>query len=140
MGSFCYCCFVFLFLLLLYFFSTEELYTYSSTLRLRRGTQSISSTINSLDCSVQNKHSLREKVLRTPLRLISVTVFNFTHPPVLFALFLILSASRFFVPDFPLLVPAPFLSSAFLLGITFPSYPTETLLDSSQSNLKTFFL
>ena len=30
-----------------------------------------------------------------------VTVINFTHPPVLSALLLILSASRFLVPDFP---------------------------------------
>ena len=34
--------------------------------------------------------------------------FNFTHPPVLSALFLILPASRFLVADFPLLVPVLF--------------------------------
>ena len=54
-------------------------------------------------------------------RLISVTVFNFfTHPPILSALLLILSASRFLTPHFPLLAPTPFLSSAPLLGMTFP--------------------
>ena len=59
-------------------------------------------------------------VSRALLRLISVTVFNFTHPPVLSALLLKLSASRFPVPDSPLLVPAPFLSSVHLHGMTFP--------------------
>ena len=39
-------------------------------------------------------------VSRTLLRLISVAVFNVTHPPVLSALLLTLSASRFLVPDF----------------------------------------
>ena len=37
-------------------------------------------------------------------RLISVTGFNFTHPPLLSTLLLIFSASRFLVPNFPLLV------------------------------------
>ena len=59
-------------------------------------------------------------VSRALLRLISVTVFNFTHPPVLSALLLILSASRFLAPDYPLLVPAPFLFSVNLRGMTFP--------------------
>ena len=42
--------------------------------------------------------------------IISVTVFNFTHRPVLTALLLIviLSASRFLTPDSPLLVPFAF--------------------------------
>ena len=39
------------------------------------------------------------------LRHTSVTVFNFTHPPVLSAPLLILPASRFLAPDSPLLVP-----------------------------------
>ena len=51
---------------------------------------------------------------------ISLTVFNFTHPPTLSALLQVLSASRFLVPDFPLLVPTLFLSSAALHGMTFP--------------------
>ena len=131
MGCFCCCYFVRFWVC---FFSTEELYTYSSTLRLRRVTQSISTTINSLENSEKKKKKKQQlpaiKVLRALLRLTSVTVFNFTHPPVLSALLLILSVSSFFVPDFPLLVPAPFLSSAFLLGMTFLSSPTETLLGS----------
>ena len=49
-----------------------------------------------------------------------MTVINITHPPALSALLLILSASRFLVSDFPLLVPAPFLSSVPLHGMTFP--------------------
>ena len=49
----------------------------------------------------------------------SMAVFNFPHPPLLSALFLTLSDSRSLVPDFPLLVPAPILSSAPLHGITF---------------------
>ena len=59
-------------------------------------------------------------IRRALLGLISVTVFNFTHPPVLSALLLILSASRFLVADFPQLVLAPFLSSVPLHGMTFP--------------------
>ena len=61
-------------------------------------------------------------VSRELFRLISVTVFNFTHRPVLSALFLILSASAE-IPRTrlsPLLVPAPFLSSVHLHGMTFP--------------------
>ena len=54
------------------------------------------------------------------LLLISETVFSFTHPPVLYALLLILSASRLLAPDSPLLVPAPFLFSAPLHGMAFP--------------------
>ena len=54
------------------------------------------------------------------LRLLSVTVFNFTRPPVLSAPLLILSASRFLAPDSPLLVPAPFLFSVHLHGMIFP--------------------
>ena len=50
----------------------------------------------------------------------SVTVFNFTHPPVHSARLLILSASRFLAPDSPLLVPAPFLFSVHQHGMTFP--------------------
>ena len=54
------------------------------------------------------------------LRLISVTVFNFTHPPALSALLQVISTSRFFASDFPLLVPTPFLFSVHLRGMTFP--------------------
>ena len=53
---------------------------------------------------------------------VSLSVFNFTHLPVLSALLLILSASRFLVPDFPRLVFLPFLSSA-PLHATPPSHP-----------------
>ena len=59
-------------------------------------------------------------ISRALLRLISVTVFNFTHPPVLSVLLLILSASRFLAPDSPLGVPAPFLFSVNLRRMTFP--------------------
>ena len=69
--------------------------------------------------SVQDKHSAIN-VSWALLRLISVTVFNFTHPPVLSAPLLILSASRFLAPDSPLLVPAPFLFSVHQHGMTFP--------------------
>ena len=58
-------------------------------------------------------------ITRALLRLISVTVFNFTHPPVLSALLLILSDSRFLAPDSPLLFPAPFLFSVHQHGMTF---------------------
>ena len=72
--------------------------------------------------SVQDKHSTIN-VLYTQLCLISVTVFNFTHSHthVLSVLLLILSASVFLViPDFPLLVPEPFLPLAPLHEMTFP--------------------
>ena len=66
-------------------------------------------------------------VLCALLCLISVSVFNFTHPPVLSTLLLNLfdsltvSASRFLIIlDFPLLVPEPVLSSAPVHGMTFP--------------------
>ena len=49
-----------------------------------------------------------------------MTVFNFTHPPVLSALLLILYASRFLIPDFPLLLSVPSLSSAPSQGMTLP--------------------
>ena len=51
------------------------------------------------------------------LCLISVTVLNSTHPLILSALFLILSASRFLVPDFPLLSFSIF---GPVHGMTFP--------------------
>ena len=41
-----------------------------------------------------------------------------THPPILAALLLIVPASRFLLPDFPLLVPVPFVSLASLRGMT----------------------
>ena len=46
-------------------------------------------------------------------------LFNFTHPPTLSALLLILSSSRLIVVDFPVLVPVPFLSLALLTGMAF---------------------
>ena len=58
-------------------------------------------------------------ISRALFRLISVTVFNFTHPTVLSALLLILSASRFLAPDSPLLGPAPFQFSVHLHEMTF---------------------
>ena len=42
-----------------------------------------------------------------------------THPPILSALPLIVPASRFLVPDLPLLVPVPFVSLAPLHRMTF---------------------
>ena len=48
------------------------------------------------------------------------TVFNFTHPPILSALLVMFSASKFLAPDSPLLVPAPFQFSVHLHGMTFP--------------------
>ena len=58
-------------------------------------------------------------VSRALLRLMSVTVFSFTHPPILSVLLVMLSCSRFLVSDFPLLVSVPFSSSAPLYGMTF---------------------
>ena len=73
---------------------------------------------------VQNKHSITSiNVSQALLCLISVTVFNFTTPHTSYTpLFLILSASRFLLPDSPLLVPAPFLFSVYLHGMTIPSF------------------
>ena len=77
-------------------------------------------------------------VSRSLLRLISVTVFKFTHPPVLSALLILsVSVSGFLIIDFPLLIPSPFLSSAHLHGTTFPSLRQNPCLDSFKSNLKT---
>ena len=59
-------------------------------------------------------------ISRALLRLSSVTVSKFTHPPVLSALLLILYASRFLIPDFPLLLSVPSLSSAPSQGMTLP--------------------
>ena len=67
---------------------------------------------------IQYKKNLSAKNISWALlRLISVTVFNFTHPPVLSTLLLILSASRFLAPDSPLLVPAPFLLCAHVYAL-----------------------
>ena len=74
------------------------------------------------------------------LRLISVTVFNFTHSPALSALLLTLSASRFHSPDFSLLVPAPFLFSVHLHGMTFPFLSDRNpLWTHSGQTLRHFF-
>ena len=70
--------------------------------------------------------------------LISVSVFNSTHTPILSALLLILSTSRFLVPDFPLLAPAPFLSSALYWELPSPASPTETLFGLIQTCVKTY--
>ena len=56
-------------------------------------------------------------VMTKLLCLISVNVFNFTHCS---ACLLILSASGFPIPDFPLLASTPFLSSASIYKMTFP--------------------
>ena len=56
---------------------------------------------------------------------------QFTHPPILSALFLTLSVSRFLVPDFPLLGPVPCLSSVTL---------HKPSLDCFKFNLDIFFL
>ena len=61
-------------------------------------------------------------VSRALLRLISLTVFNYTHTPVLSAQLLILSDSRFLVPDFPRSVPEPL-----YMECPSPSSPKETL-------------
>ena len=66
-------------------------------------------------------------ITHTQLHPTSVTVFNFTHHPVLSAPLLILSAFRFLAPDSALLVPSPFLFSVHQHGMTFPLSPTETL-------------
>ena len=55
---------------------------------------------------------------------------QFTHPPILSALFLTLSVSRFLVPDFPLLGPVPCLSSVTL---------HKPSLDCFKFNLDIFF-
>ena len=62
---------------------------------------------------------------------------QFTHTFVFSALLLTLAFSRFLVPDSPLLVPAPFLSSAPLYGMASPSSLTETLPGLFKSNLET---
>ena len=67
-----------------------------------------------------NRNTLCYKCISALLCPISVTVFSFTHHPVLSTLLLTLPVSRFLVPDFPLLVLAPFLPSAPLHGMTFP--------------------
>ena len=59
-------------------------------------------------------YTLCYKVSRALLRLISVTVFNFAHPPVLSVLHLILSVSRFLVPECPLLVTVGHWTAPFL--------------------------
>ena len=75
------------------------------------------------------------------LRLSSVTLFNFTQPLVLSAMVLILLASRFLVPDFSLLVPAPFLFSVHQHGNALPlPLRKELSLGSFKWNLKNFFL
>ena len=74
------------------------------------------------------------------LRLISVTVFSFTHPPILSALLLILSASRSFITDFQLLFLMPFPSPAPLHGRTFPFLSNRNpLWTPSNTTLKHFF-
>ena len=61
-------------------------------------------------------------ITHTQLHPTSVTVFNFTHHPVLSTLLLILSAARFLSPDSLLLFTAPFLSSVHQHGMTFPFF------------------
>ena len=72
--------------------------------------------------------------------LTSVTAFSFTHPPVLSALLLIFSAPKFLVPDSPLLVPAPFLSSALQGGMSyFLSDGNPLCIPSNQTSRHLFF-
>ena len=60
-------------------------------------------------CTRENTALSAINVSRSLLRLISVTVFKFTHPPVLSALLILsVSVSGFLVTDFPLLIPNPF--------------------------------
>ena len=73
------------------------------------------------------------RIARLPITSTAVTaatVFKFTHPPVLSALLLILSASRFLAPGSPLLVPAPFLFSVHLHGMTFPFFSDRNPLSN----------
>ena len=78
---------------------------------------------------------------RPLLHFISETYLNFTHPSILSALLVIFSASRFLIPDSPLLVPAPFLVLDPLHGITLPFLSDRNFLwtQSSVPNLNNFF-
>ena len=66
-------------------------------------------------------------------------VFNFTHTSVFSALLLTLAPSRLLVPDSPLLVPAPFLSSALLHGMTFPFLSDGNPVWTPQINSRDIF-
>ena len=77
------------------------------------------------------------------LGLISANVFNFTQPPVLSALLLILSASVFAVFDFALLISAPFLYPSWWNDLPFPllkqtTHKRQRSLDAFKSIVKTF--
>ena len=61
------------------------------------------------------------------LHLISVILSNFTHPLILSALLLILSASRSLIPDFPQLVPVSLCLQSLGTIRPSPSSPKETL-------------
>ena len=72
--------------------------------------------------------------------LISVTIFNFPHPPILSAHLLILSACRFLVPDSPLFFPAPFLSFGPHAWVAFPFlFVRNSLWTPSSQTLRHFF-
>ena len=74
-------------------------------------------------------------VSRILLRLISMAVLNFTHPPILSTLLLILSASRFHAPDFSCLhcwFPRLFCLRFIYMEWPSPSSPTETFSGLSQ--------
>ena len=83
---------------------------------------------------IQYKISTAINVSPALLCRICVTVFNFTHPPVLATLLLIRSASRLLAPGSPLLVPTPFPSWH---DLPLPLWQKPSL-DSFKCNLKVF--
>ena len=84
----------------------------SELMREKKEEVILSTPLLSFNLSTGSQSNKEFSTKRALLRLTSVTVFNFTHPPVLSALLLIISASTLLVPVVPLFVPAPFLSSA----------------------------
>ena len=69
-----------------------------------------------------------------------MTVFNFTHSLMLSTLLLVLSTSRYLVRDFPLLVPALFLSLAPQHGMTFCFLPDRNPFWTPLSQTSRHFL
>ena len=84
--------------------------------------------------NVGGAYSTQKPIRRVVLVIISVTVFTSTHPPELSALLLRLA---FQIPRTrlhgltPLLVPAPFLSSVFLHGMTSPPLRLYPLVEQT---------
>ena len=64
---------------------------------------------------------------------LSGTVSNFTHPPALSDLLLVLPASRFVVPDCALLLLAPFLFPVPVQGMTSPFLSDRNRLQTPSS-------